>query len=45
VEMAEHFWWIDSAKAEGELEFVSRDPTLTLHDTVDYLRQGVDNDL
>jgi dihydroflavonol-4-reductase len=45
VEMAEHFWWIDSAKAERELDFLSRDPTLTLHDTVAYLRQGVDNDL
>lgn len=42
VEMAGHFWWIDSAKAERELGFAARDPQLTLVDTVDYLRQGVD---
>ena len=42
VEMAGHFWWIDSAKAERELGFVARDPQLTLVDTVAYLRQGVD---
>ena len=42
VEMVEHFWWFDSAKAERELGFVARDPMLTLHDTVDYLRAGVD---
>ncbi len=42
VEMAEHFWWIDSKKAERELGFSARDPQLTLVDTVAYLRQGVD---
>lgn len=42
VEMAEHFWWIDSRKAEAELGFEARDPQLTLVDTVAYLRQGVD---
>ena len=42
VEMAEHFWWIDSKKAELELGFSARDPQLTLVDTVAYLRQGVD---
>ena len=42
VEMAEHFWWIDSSKAERELGFAARDPQLTLVDTVAYLRQGVD---
>jgi dihydroflavonol-4-reductase len=42
VEMAEHFWWIDSSKAERELGFQARDPQLTLVDTVDYLRAGVD---
>ncbi|HEU4732877.1 MAG TPA: NAD-dependent epimerase/dehydratase family protein [Kofleriaceae bacterium] len=41
VEMAEHYWWIDSSKAERELGFSARDPQLTLVDTVDYLRQGV----
>jgi dihydroflavonol-4-reductase len=42
VEMSEHFWWIDSKKAERELGFSARDPQLTLVDTVAYLRQGVD---
>ena len=42
VEMSEHFWWIDSAKAERELGFEARDPQLTLVDTVAYLRQGID---
>lgn len=42
VEMAEHFWWIDSAKASKELGFSARDPQLTLVDTVSYLRRGVD---
>lgn len=42
VEMAEHYWWFDSAKAERELGFVARDPSLTLHDTVDYLRRDLD---
>jgi dihydroflavonol-4-reductase len=41
VEMGEHFWWIDSRKAEGELGFAARDPQLTLVDTVSYLRQGI----
>jgi len=44
VEMSEHFWWIDSAKAERELGFQARDPQLTLVDTVTYLRQGVELD-
>jgi dihydroflavonol-4-reductase len=42
VEMAEHFWWLDSSKAARELGFTARDPGLTLHDTVDYLRAGLD---
>lgn len=42
VEMAEHYWWIDSSKAESELGFASRDPQLTLVDTVRYLRQGIE---
>jgi dihydroflavonol-4-reductase len=44
VEMAEHFWWIDSAKAARELGFEARDPQLTLVDTVAYLRGGIDPD-
>jgi dihydroflavonol-4-reductase len=42
VEMAEHYWWIDSSKAQAELGFEPRDPQLTLVDTVEYLRSGVD---
>lgn len=42
VEMAEHYWWIDSSKAETELGFAQRDPQLTLVDTVRYLRQGIE---
>src|SRR3569623_1059116 len=42
VEMAEHYWWIDSGKAEAELGFAPRDPQLTLVDTVRYLRQGIE---
>ncbi len=45
VEMSQHYWWFDSAKAERELGFEARDPALTLHDTVKYLRQGVAADL
>ncbi|HSS02168.1 MAG TPA: hypothetical protein VLM79_34150 [Kofleriaceae bacterium] len=44
VEMAEHYWWIDSSKAERELGFAPRDPQLTLVDTVAYLRQAIDGD-
>ena len=44
VEMSEHFWWIDSSKAERELGFSARDPQLTLVDTVAYLRRGIDAD-
>jgi len=45
VEMSEHFWYVDSSKAERELGFAARDPQLTLADTVKYLRQGVGSDL
>jgi len=45
VEMSEHFWWIDSRKAEAELGFAARDPQLTLVDTVAYLKGGVDPEL
>lgn len=41
VEMAEHYWWFDSGKAERELGFAARDPQLTLADTVKYLRAGI----
>jgi dihydroflavonol-4-reductase len=45
AEFAEHYWWFDSGKAERELGFEARDPSLTLHDTVDYLRSGIAGDL
>jgi dihydroflavonol-4-reductase len=43
VEMADHFWWFDSSKAERELGFEARDPQLTLHDTVSYLRRDLES--
>lgn len=45
VEMSQHFWWIDSSKAKEELGFETRDPSLTLVDTVEYLRRNVATDL
>lgn len=39
VEMAEHFWYVDSSKAERELGFAARDPQETLIDTIRYLRK------
>jgi dihydroflavonol-4-reductase len=45
VEMSQHFWYVDSSKAERELGFLARDPQLTLADTVKYLRQGIATDL
>ena len=41
VDMADHYWWVDSSKAEKELGFESRDPGVTLSDTVKYLRQDL----
>lgn len=45
VEMSQHFWWIDSSKAQSELGFAARDPALTLVDTVNYLRRNIATDL
>jgi dihydroflavonol-4-reductase len=39
VEMAQHFWYIDSSKARDELGFEARDPQETLADTVRYLKK------
>ncbi len=39
VQMAQHYWYFDSAKATGELGFAPRDATDTLFDTVAYLRE------
>ncbi|GAC1446312.1 MAG: hypothetical protein NVSMB56_03810 [Pyrinomonadaceae bacterium] len=40
IEMAEHFWYCDSAKAARELGFTPRDPMETLNDTVKYIRRN-----
>ena len=40
VEQAEYFWYFDSAKAEEELGFASRDPQETLQDTITFLRES-----
>lgn len=44
VEMAEHYWYVDSSKAARTLGFEARDPGLTLADTVKYLRQTIATD-
>jgi dihydroflavonol-4-reductase len=38
IDMAQHHWYVDSARAERELGFIARDPGETLHDTVADLR-------
>jgi dihydroflavonol-4-reductase len=38
VEMAQCFWYVDSSKAERELGWTARDPSVTLHETVEDLR-------
>ena len=40
VEQAEYFWYFDSAKAEDELNFTTREPNETLQDTIAYLREN-----
>lgn len=40
VEMGEYFWYFDSAKAEEELNFTTREPQETLNDTIKYLREN-----
>lgn len=37
VEVGEHWFWLDSAKAETQLGYSARDPYETLHDTVGYV--------
>jgi dihydroflavonol-4-reductase len=37
VDVGEHYFYLDSTKAERELGFVARDPQQTLHDTVQYI--------
>ena len=36
--MAQCFWYVDSSKAERELDWSARDPGVTLLDTIDDLR-------
>jgi dihydroflavonol-4-reductase len=38
VEMAQYFWYLDSARASRELGWEARDPTMTLADTVRDIR-------
>jgi dihydroflavonol-4-reductase len=40
IEMAEHFWYLNSSKAERDLGFTPRDPAETLLDTVNYVREN-----
>ncbi len=37
VEVGEHWFWLDSSKAQRELNFTARDVYDTLHDTVKYV--------
>ncbi len=37
VEMGEHWWYVNSSKAQRELGFSPRDPQETLHETVRYV--------
>lgn len=43
IEMAEHFWYLNSSKAVAELGFSPRDPHETLHQTVQYVRENFTN--
>lgn len=40
-EMACHYWYIDSSRAQAELGFSPRDPNRTLRETVEFLRPGL----
>ncbi len=40
IEMAGYFWYLDSSKAARELDFIPRDPSETLHDTITYVRKN-----
>ncbi|RAL22973.1 NAD-dependent epimerase [Lujinxingia litoralis] len=39
LEMARYFWYIDSSRAERELDFSPRPVSLTLRDTVQWIRE------
>ena len=38
LDMAQHYWYCDASRAEKELEWNSRDPMVTLADTVEDMR-------
>jgi len=40
AEMATHYWYIDSSKAQSELGFKPRDPRETLLDTINWIREN-----
>ena len=40
VEMARHYWYIDSSRAENELGWQPRDPAVTLRDTIHWIREN-----
>lgn len=40
IEMAEYFWYLDASKARRELGFAPRDPSETLLDTANYVRDN-----
>lgn len=39
IEMAQHYWYVDSTLAENELGWRARDPMVTLADTISDLRE------
>ncbi|MCB1324543.1 MAG: NAD-dependent epimerase/dehydratase family protein [Leptospiraceae bacterium] len=39
ADMANHFWYIDSSRAQNELGWQPRDPEITLRDTIEFLRE------
>ncbi len=39
VDMAQHYWYVDSSKAKRELGFSPREPSETLAETVRYVRE------
>ena len=39
IEMSQHYWYVDSTRAENELGWRARDPMVTLADTVADLRE------
>ena len=40
LEMARHYWYIDSSRAEEKLDWNPRDPNITLRDTITWIREN-----